>query len=352
MRSQGSAAELEKRRLLAVRRVLEGRPATEVARFLEVNERTVRGWVRLYETSGAQALAARPHPGPKPRLTPEQQAEVLSWFGQNPTDPAFGFPTELWTGARASKLIRERFGVKLHPRYLTRWLRRHGITSQRVRRRPRGHNPQEMQRWALEEWPRILKAAAEHAARIVMIDETGMLMKPLVRTSLAPRGNPLVMRYQSKHRQKVSVQGALVLSAGAQAEAFRSRMHVDSYVDAQKTADFLRGLLREWDGPLTVIWDRGNMHKGPHIRALLQEYPRLALEQFPPYCPDLNPVEGIWGWMKYSELANFCPRDLRHLESSVANTLVKTAENQTLLQNFTRGAGLKTTVESERALAA
>jgi transposase len=352
MRSQGSAAELEKRRRLAVRRVLQGHPAAEVARFLEVHERTVRGWVRLYETKGEQALAARPHPGPKPRLTAQQQAEVLSWFSQNPTDPAFGFPTELWTGARVSKLIRERWGVRLHPGHLVRWLRQRGITSQRVRPRPRGHNPQEMQRWATEQWPRILKEAATQAGRIVMIDETGMLMRPLVRKSLAPRGKPLVMRYQSKHRQKVSVQGALVLSPDAQAQAFRSRMHVDSYVDAQKTAEFLRGLLREWEEPLTVIWDRGNMHKGPHVRAVLQEYPRLKLEQFPPYCPDLNPVEGLWGWMKYSQLANYCPRDLRHLESDVARTLARTAENQTLLQSFTRGAGLTATAEPDRALAA
>jgi transposase len=284
MRSQGSAAELEKRRHLAVRRVLEGRPAAEVARFLEVHERTVRGWVSRYQTSGQQALAARPHPGPKPRLTPGQQSEVLSWFSQNPTDPAFGFPTELWTGVRAAKLIRERWDVKLHPHHLLRWLRQRGITPQRVRRRPRGHNPLEMKRWASEEWPRILKTAGEQEARIVLIDETGMLMKPLVRTSLAPRGKPLIMRYQSKHRQKVSVQGAVILSPDGKAEAFRSRMHVDTYVDGQKTAEFLRGLLREWEGPLTVIWDRGNMHKGPHIRSLLQEYPRLALEQFPPYC--------------------------------------------------------------------
>jgi len=56
--------------------------------------------------------------------------------------------------------------------------------------------------------------------------------------------------------------------------------------------------------------------------------------------------------MKYSELANFCPSDPRRLEAAVAKTLVRTAENQTLLQNFTRGAGLTATVDPERALAA
>ncbi len=63
MRSKGSAAELERRRLLAVRRVLEGRPAAEVARFLEVHERTVRKWVsRAVAWGGSEGvgLAAKP----------------------------------------------------------------------------------------------------------------------------------------------------------------------------------------------------------------------------------------------------------------------------------------------------
>lgn len=195
------------------------------------------------------------------------------------------------------------------------------------------------------------KKAGGSAAKIVMIDETGMLLRPLVRRSLAPRGNPLVMRYQSKHRQKVSVQGALVLDGGGRPEALRCRMHEDSYVTAEKTAAFLRDLLREWEGPLIVVWDRGNMHKGPHIRALLQEFPRLSLEQLPSYCPDLNPVEWLWSWMKYCELANFCPRDLRHLVSKVAAVLARGAENSTLQAGFVKAA-VTPTAEPERNLAA
>jgi transposase len=196
------------------------------------------------------------------------------------------------------------------------------------------------------------KKAAEDAARIVMIDEAGILMRPLVRRSLAPRGNPMVMRYQSKHRQKVSLQGALVLSSEGKSEALRCRMHEDSYVDGQKTGAFLRKLLAEFQGPLIVVWDRGNMHRGPFIREVLEEFPRLSLEQLPAYCPDLNPIEWFWSWIKYCELVNFCPRDLRHLTSAVANVLARGAEKMTLHESFVRAAGLAPTAESERTLAA
>jgi transposase len=106
---------------------------------------------------GDEALAARPQPGPKPKLTEQQESEILSWFSRNPTEVEFGFPTELWTGVRAAKLIEQRMKVKMNPNYLIKWLRDRGITSQMVRRRPRGHKPDEMARWQREEWPRILK---------------------------------------------------------------------------------------------------------------------------------------------------------------------------------------------------
>jgi len=196
------------------------------------------------------------------------------------------------------------------------------------------------------------KKAKEQEAKIILIDETGILMRPLVRRSLAPRGHPMVVRYQSKHRQKISVQGALVLSSEGQPQALRCQMHEDSYVDGQKTADFLRKLLAEFHGPLIVVWDRGNMHRGPFIRELLEQFPRLSLEQLPSYCPDLNPIEWLWSWIKYCELVNLCPRDLRHLASELAKTLVRGAENTTLQENFVRAAGLTTAAELERAIAA
>jgi transposase len=137
--------------------VREGRSCAEVARFLEVNERTVRGWYTTSVQGGDAALSYKPRPRGGSRLTPGQQQQVVGWLAKNPTDEEFGFATELWTAPRVADLIRKRFGVKYSPRYLLRWLAARGVTPQMVRRRPRNHNPQEMKRWADEEWPRILK---------------------------------------------------------------------------------------------------------------------------------------------------------------------------------------------------
>lgn len=141
-----------------MRRVAEGRTALEVARFLGVHERTVRGWYNRYLQGGEAALAAKPRPAsPRSKLTAQQEAQVLGWLECSPTEEEFGFPTELWTAARVAQRIHQRFGVRYHPGHLLRWLRARGVTPQRVRRRPRGHDAGEMQRWLGEQWPRILK---------------------------------------------------------------------------------------------------------------------------------------------------------------------------------------------------
>lgn len=72
-------------------------------------------------------------------------------------------------------------------------------------------------------------------------------------------------------------------------------------------AEFLRELLRHLRGKVIVIWDNGSMHKGEAIRGVLRDFPRLSLERLPPYAPDLNPVEWLWSYLKYGEMANFAP---------------------------------------------
>jgi transposase len=95
MRSKGSAAELEQRRRLAVRRVHEGWKQRDVAAFLGVSERAVGRWVAAERRQGEDGLRARPHPGGAPRLTEAQATEVLACLLRPAGE--FGFPTALWT---------------------------------------------------------------------------------------------------------------------------------------------------------------------------------------------------------------------------------------------------------------
>ena len=153
MRDTGSPEELERRRLLAVQRVLEGYSIEEAAEFLGVDPRSVRRWVAAHRERGGQALLSRPAPGRPPKLTATQEKIVRLWLAESPGE--HGFETEPWTAPRIGQLIREEFGIGLNPRYLSAWLRDRGLTPQRPQRVPRERDPKAIAAWLESDWPRI-----------------------------------------------------------------------------------------------------------------------------------------------------------------------------------------------------
>jgi transposase len=89
---------------------------------------------------------------------------------------------------------------------------------------------------------------------------------------------------------------------------------------AVHVADFLRGLLPHLRGHVILLWDQGSIHRGAAIAAVQQAYPRLQIEEFPAYAPELNPVEQLWNDFK-GHTANSLPRDRRDIRRSLqANT--------------------------------
>jgi transposase len=159
MRHKGSPEEHEHRRLLAVRRVLEGYAVEEVADFLGVEPRSVRRWLAAFRDGGTQCLFSRPVSGRPPKLTLTQEKIVRRWLADSPS--VHGFDTDLWTASRLGQLIREEFGVGLNSRYLSAWLRDRGFTPQKPQRIPRERDPKAIAAWLESDWPRIKKKPAD-----------------------------------------------------------------------------------------------------------------------------------------------------------------------------------------------
>jgi len=121
MRPIGTAGELQRRRLRAVELVGQGESPDDVAHFLGCGRSSVYTWVKLAR-QGPEKLAARPHPGPKPRLSAPQLAELERLLTRGAK--AHGWRTELWTAARAAELIERHFKVRFHPEHVRKILKR------------------------------------------------------------------------------------------------------------------------------------------------------------------------------------------------------------------------------------
>ena len=119
------------RRMLALALVLEGTSRETAARHAGMDRQTLRDWVHRYNAEGLVGLYDRRRPGPKPRLTPEQAAELETVVERGP-DPARDGVVR-WRRVDLQALIAARFGVRLHERSVGKVLRRLGFARLSVR---------------------------------------------------------------------------------------------------------------------------------------------------------------------------------------------------------------------------
>ena len=158
MRPPGSPEELQRRRERALALLRRGYPPVEVAERVGVDRRSVRRWKAAVRERGAKALRAQPVPGRPRKLDAPSLKELKRDLLKGAQ--AAGFPTDLWTCPRITKLIRSRFGVHYQVSGVWRLLRALDWSPQKPERRAVERNEREIQRWVKKEWPRIKKKPA------------------------------------------------------------------------------------------------------------------------------------------------------------------------------------------------
>ena len=155
MRPSGSPAQLEQRRVRALRLLEEGYAPVEVARRVGVDRRSVRRWKATARRGGAAAIAAKPAPGRPRRLKRRDLTRLRRMLLQGAQ--AAGLPTDLWTCPRVAWLIQRRFGVRYHAAHVSRLLHGLGFSPQKPTRRAVERDEARIQAWIEQDWPRVKK---------------------------------------------------------------------------------------------------------------------------------------------------------------------------------------------------
>jgi len=111
------------RRLLALALVLEGHNRAQAAKTCGMDRQTLRDWVHRFNADGLAGLADLPRCcGPKPRLSPEQEAIVAEWIEQGPDLARDGVVR--WRCVDLQARIEREFAVSLHERTVGKLLRK------------------------------------------------------------------------------------------------------------------------------------------------------------------------------------------------------------------------------------
>lgn len=145
----------EGRRIRAWELHQKGWKQQAIAGALGVTQGAVSQWLKRARVGGVEGLRHRKPPGPRPRLTEGQLAQLPRLLSQGAE--AFGFRGDLWNQPRIATVIRREFGVSYHPSQVGRILKSCGWSPQKPVRRATQRNEAAIQHWKEERWPELKK---------------------------------------------------------------------------------------------------------------------------------------------------------------------------------------------------
>ncbi len=128
----------QSRRLLSLAAVLDGMSRADAARIGGMDRQTLRDWVHRFNEAGPDGLLDGWANGPEPRLSTEQKAELAAIVEAGP-DPAVDGVVR-WRRADLQRVIKQRFGVEYHERYVSTLLHKLGFSHVSARPRHPGQN--------------------------------------------------------------------------------------------------------------------------------------------------------------------------------------------------------------------
>lgn len=183
------------------------------------------------------------------------------------------------------------------------------------------------------------KNARRLKAGLVFLDESGLLMAPLVRRTWAPVGRTPILYQRTRHHERVSMIAAITVSPRRRKVGLYFCLLANENVVTQNVLHFLRQLQRHLGSAIVVVWDRLNVHRSAWAK--LRRRNRSVHSTFlPPYAPELNPVEAFWSYLKMNPLANYPALDAKELQFRTRRHSLRIAGDQALLRSFLRSSPL------------
>lgn len=248
-------ATLETIRLMAIERVSEGEAPSAVIESYGFSRTTIYKWINkaLHSRAGVQALAATVGSGRPRLLTPRQEQQVFRWVNGRDRRQ-YGRDLGLWTRAVVAERIERKFGVRCSVTAVGYLLARLGLTPQKPLERAYQRDPEAIERWQREQYPRIAAPARREGAEVLFWDESGFRTDAVHGKTWGVRGQtPVVAR--PGQRQSISAASAVAASGAFWYCTYPGALNAELFVE------LLRSLMRGRRKPVHLIVDGLPAHK-------------------------------------------------------------------------------------------
>ena len=127
---------------------------------------------------------------------------------------------------------------------------------------------------------------------ILFEDESSIRDYQTIMKTWFPKGEQKVIKTYGKH-DSVKLTGIIDYETG--------KVYVEECekYDAQYFVLFLEKVLKLYpNGKIVMVLDNSKVHHAILVKEFLEKNKRLQFMYLPPYSPNLNIIEGLWGWLK------------------------------------------------------
>jgi transposase len=160
------------------------------------------------------------------------------------------------------------------------------------------------------------------------VDEAGVSEDPVMGKTWAPRGHTPTIRANFGWEKVTAISGI-----DLQGEiCFKV---IEGSVYAPDVVDYLEQLVRHIDGFIVILWDGLPAHKASCIKEFEETFKeKIAIFRLPAYCPDFNPMEWFWAYVKWDKMKSFCPKNISELKTKLRKIVNGMRRQPDLIQAF------------------
>lgn len=227
------------------------------------------------------------------KLTTAMEALILSHLKDHPATNCMGL----------RELVMETFGVEVSRQLVHAMIRRSGYTFKRTRKRGISNKPDNRVAFC------AAFASAYNSNSLVAIDESGFDQRCRPVYGYAPRGRPAIVKARpSSDRRRFSL--LMAISSSGQA----CRHLSDNPIKGKDFATFVSHL--PFSPGTTLLLDNASIHKTLLVRQTAQQK-GFALLYCPPYTPEFNPIELVFGVIKNRFYKSRYTEQFKDLKASI-----------------------------------
>lgn len=314
-----SKSAKEKTRLLSIQMLWLGLEALKVSEILCVSDVSVYKWVHRFNLSGLEGLLHRERTG-RPRLVKSEEfRELINIF-----DEPELVGKRHWSAKKFHAYLVEDKGFDCSYTTVLGYLKKENYVMKYGRSWP--DQPEGNEQKRIDFIADISGLKDDTGVRLWFMDEAGFAGDPRPRRGWSLKGERKKI-YRTQKHLRMNVSAMVCPETG---EFFALEFPYSNRDSFQAFLDVAQREIKEVNGRKDIIvLDNASWHKTKI------EWGRFNPLFLPPYSPDLNPIERIWGYLKQEFFHSFSAKNIDELIAQLDIALCHLIDNPNIASSIT-----------------